>query len=608
MAPVHRCGSPMSPSMTASITAVGTDVGPGVARDRRRRAAGHPGLRRRAHPLRRSGDVGPVPHAVVVARRHHRRDGQLRCRLRSCRARPPRVADRDDGRRRGHPRRRADRRHPVGVGDVPRVPRRARRPAVRDRHRHPGAARCRARLRDGRPRGGQRTGHGRRHGGDGRPGRRGPPRRSAGLLHQSRTPLHKSKSGELVPGTMVAAEELYGIAEAMADGRPRRVPVRPRARDPRPSRNGRGCASWRSRTGRTVSVNFSQIDSHPTCGATSSPSSTRHRADGIPIVAQVHGRTVGLLMCLEGSYHPLMFHPAYARDRRACRSPSGCAALARRAGPRARSSTSFPTTAASSSKVALGAMTQDLGGRRRRHRLRAASRRLARRRRRAARRPGDAAGDRPPAHRRGQRDAVLAVLQLRYGDLSFNYEAHMHPSTRMGLADAGAHCRVICDGGTPDVHAHALDPRPHPRPEDAARVRRPPPDPPDRRAVRTRRSRAARARHAGRHQRDRLRRAARSASRAWRGTCPAARRGSCRRRSGYRHTFVRRRRDRRPTTSSPARCPAGSSAARANQSWQPDHVGIGAARRSSSAHSSAPLTDCKAAFAGTPPPPRSVRR
>jgi N-acyl-D-amino-acid deacylase len=36
-----------------------------------------------------------------------------------------------------------------------------------------------------------------------------------------------------------------------------------------------------------------------------------------------------------------------------------------------------------------------------------------------------------------------------YGDLSFNYEAHMHPGTRMGLADAGAHVRVICDGGCP---------------------------------------------------------------------------------------------------------------------------------------------------------------
>ena len=31
----------------------------------------------------------------------------------------------------------------------------------------------------------------------------------------SRTPLHRSRSGELVPGTMVDAEELYAIAEAM---------------------------------------------------------------------------------------------------------------------------------------------------------------------------------------------------------------------------------------------------------------------------------------------------------------------------------------------------------------------------------------------------------
>jgi N-acyl-D-amino-acid deacylase len=36
-----------------------------------------------------------------------------------------------------------------------------------------------------------------------------------------------------------------------------------------------------------------------------------------------------------------------------------------------------------------------------------------------------------------------------YGDLSFCFEAHQHPHTRMGLGDAGAHCGAICDGGTP---------------------------------------------------------------------------------------------------------------------------------------------------------------
>jgi N-acyl-D-amino-acid deacylase len=36
-----------------------------------------------------------------------------------------------------------------------------------------------------------------------------------------------------------------------------------------------------------------------------------------------------------------------------------------------------------------------------------------------------------------------------YGDLSMTYEATLHPRTRMGLSDAGAHCGAICDGGTP---------------------------------------------------------------------------------------------------------------------------------------------------------------
>ncbi len=51
----------------------------------------------------------------------------------------------------------------------------------------------------------------------------------------SRTPIHRSKSGELVPGTNAAPDELFGIADALASGGPRRVPVRagPR-RAPRP--------------------------------------------------------------------------------------------------------------------------------------------------------------------------------------------------------------------------------------------------------------------------------------------------------------------------------------------------------------------------------------
>ena len=77
-----------------------------------------PGLRRRAHPLRRPGHVGPAPHAVVLARRDHRGARQLRRRLRAGRARSSRVAHRADGGCRGHPRQRPLRGHGVGLGDA----------------------------------------------------------------------------------------------------------------------------------------------------------------------------------------------------------------------------------------------------------------------------------------------------------------------------------------------------------------------------------------------------------------------------------------------------------------------------------------------------------
>ena len=98
-------------------------------RGRRRRRARHARLRRHPHALRRPGHVGHAAGAVVVARRHHRRDGQLRRRLRAGAPGRPPAADRADGRRRGHPRRRAARGPVVGVADVRRVPRRRRRAA-----------------------------------------------------------------------------------------------------------------------------------------------------------------------------------------------------------------------------------------------------------------------------------------------------------------------------------------------------------------------------------------------------------------------------------------------------------------------------------------------
>ena len=120
-----------------------------------------------------------------MARRHHRSDGQLRCRLRAGRRGSPRLPDPTDGRCRGHPRGGPDRRHPVGLGDLPRVPRQPRCPPVGPRPRHPGAPRRTACLRHARA--GDRRRHPRRHRRDGHTCRRGLAGRCARLLHLAHT-------------------------------------------------------------------------------------------------------------------------------------------------------------------------------------------------------------------------------------------------------------------------------------------------------------------------------------------------------------------------------------------------------------------------------------
>ena len=262
----------------------------------------------------------------------------------------------------------------------------------------------------------------------------------------SRTPLHKSKSGELVPGTMVDANELYGIADAMADVghgvfqfAPEHVIL--------PDQEWTWMRELATRSGRTVSVNFSQTDQQPDLWKQVIAKLDEDRANGVPIVAQVHGRTVGLLMCLEGSYHPLMFHPAY---QEIAELPLDERRAALRSGPiRDRIIDEIPDDGGFFERAVLNVT----------HKIWAVA-------------DGDIDYEPSPdeavgavAQRTGSSPMALMIDQLltadghgmlyspffnySYGDLSFVYQAHMNPSTRMGLADAGAHVRVICDGGTP---------------------------------------------------------------------------------------------------------------------------------------------------------------
>ena len=127
----------------------------------------------------------------------------------------------------------------------------------------------------------------------------------------SRTSLHRSKSGELVPGTDADAEELMAIADAMAEvghGVFQFAPEHARV----PVDEWPWMKELARRTGRTVSINLNQPDSAPDVWREVLGLLDDAADEGLPIVAQVAGRSIGILYCLQGSVHPLLFHPAYA--------------------------------------------------------------------------------------------------------------------------------------------------------------------------------------------------------------------------------------------------------------------------------------------------------
>ncbi len=114
-----------------------------------------PGLHRRPHPHGRPGVLGPAGRELVLARRHHRGDGQLRVHARAGARRRPGAGGAQPRAGRGHRPRGAGVAR-VELGDLPRVPRRGR-PApegdqLRGQRRPLGAAHVgdgRARLRGG---------------------------------------------------------------------------------------------------------------------------------------------------------------------------------------------------------------------------------------------------------------------------------------------------------------------------------------------------------------------------------------------------------------------------------------------------------------------------
>jgi N-acyl-D-aspartate/D-glutamate deacylase len=262
----------------------------------------------------------------------------------------------------------------------------------------------------------------------------------------SRTPIHRSKAGELVPGTTAGSEELLGIGEAI-----RRVghgvfQFAPDHADV-PVKEWPWMVDLARLSGQPVSVNVNQPDSAPEVWRTVLGLLDRADDEGLPIYAQIAGRSIGILYCLQGSVHPLLFHPAYAEigneplPRRL--------ALLRDPARRRRIVSEVPEDGGLFRMAVLDKLDRvyPVSGANIDYE------------------PGPDASVASVARRLGVAPMELLLDQLTaddgngmiyapffnysYGDLSMTYEATLHPRTRMGLSDAGAHCGAICDGGTP---------------------------------------------------------------------------------------------------------------------------------------------------------------
>jgi N-acyl-D-aspartate/D-glutamate deacylase len=263
----------------------------------------------------------------------------------------------------------------------------------------------------------------------------------------SRTPIHRSKSGELVPGTTADENELFAIASAMgvAGGgvfqfSPEHVRL---LADEWP-----WMREMAATPGVTVSVNLNQADDGPHIWRDVLAELDRANIDKLNIVAQVAGRSIGVIMCLEGSFHPLMFHPAWQEIAHLPHSAQVTAL--RNPALRRRFTEETPRDGGIFDKVVTsrlwkmfpvtsGDIDYEPDPKKDSIEALSASRRIT---------PMEMVYDQL-LDRDGRGMIYMPFFNYAYGDLSMTHALLQHPRTRNGLSDAGAHCGAICDGGMP---------------------------------------------------------------------------------------------------------------------------------------------------------------
>ncbi|MFM8969386.1 MAG: N-acyl-D-amino-acid deacylase family protein [Actinomycetota bacterium] len=261
----------------------------------------------------------------------------------------------------------------------------------------------------------------------------------------SRTALHKSKNGEYVPGTSAQPDELLGIADAVARAG-HGIFQMAAEHWRRPDSEWQWMRDVAGKTGVRFSINLNQPADEPELWRETLSLMEAAQRDGMNIEAQVAGRSIGLIMCLQGTVNPLMMHSAY--NEVAARPVGARLAALREAARDARLLVERPAHRFYEQFVGdnVHIMFPIIGGNINYEPTFDES--IAGIAQRSGASPHAIMIDQLLSND-GQGMIYRPFLNYAYGDLSMTHELLQHPLTRNGLSDAGAHCGVICDGGMP---------------------------------------------------------------------------------------------------------------------------------------------------------------
>ena len=260
----------------------------------------------------------------------------------------------------------------------------------------------------------------------------------------SRTPLHKDNAGVLVPGTFAPIDELMAIAEAIADAG--HGVFQCALHHPEVLESGEWLKQVAKTTGEPVIFNLNQPDEYPDLWKDELDFLNEAQAEGLNVLAQVSGRPVGILECWDGTANPFVPRPAaweiaaLPRDERmdALRDPEVRQRLCDDDPIELSRFEAFITGAWDKMYPFLGENDYEPHP----------SGSIAAMAERTGQRPIEIAYDHLMTND-GNGMIYFPLFNYSYENLSHLWELHQHPHTRMGLADAGAHCGAICDGGMP---------------------------------------------------------------------------------------------------------------------------------------------------------------